>query len=439
MKKRGIFLKVFLYTTLFIALVISVTAVLFAQQIISFYNRTQEQFFDRHFSRLTEQLADVESDDYFKIAQEFAEKNQSFRFELQDPNGYTVFSSIRIISEEGATRYQNIIMSIGSGYTLSASADTLDSTEYSQLINRVLLGIVVLLAFGILGSIIFARQMTRPIKKLVSDAENMSVLAPVPPPEKRNDEIGELSNIVHEMYGKLKDTISDLEEEKETQRYFFAAASHELKTPLAAVTALLQGMFDNIGEYQDHSKYLWECIKLAREQNKIITEILEIVKLTDGKIILNPESIRLRDAVNDAILLCQTLIEQKEQTVDVQLSEEQKCVADYGMLNRALSNIIMNAVQNTPASGNIRIWSELCGDVVRLCVFNTGARIDENILPKLFRPFYRIDESRTMSKGRSGLGLTIVAKTLDCMGAPYSLENAPEGILFWMELPVNTE
>lgn len=437
MKKRGIFVKVFLYTIMLLILVIGVTAALFAQQIVSFYNRTQIQFISKQFSWLTEQLEIVETREYLNIAQEFSDKNKSYYFEILDPNGNTVFSSMGTKEKLDDFEIQNIEMPVGSGYTVYAFANILDDEAYTQLIRRVVFGITAILLFGILGSFVFAQQITRPIKKLVSDAKVMSTLAPVDPPKKRNDEIGELSDIVHEMYGKLKETIADLEEEKEAQRYFFAAASHELKTPIAATTALLQGMFDNIGDYKDHSKYLWECIKLTKEQNKIITEILEIVKLSDGKIRPTFQKLSLLSAVDAALAPCQALMENKEQTVDVQIPESQYITADDGMLNRALSNVIINAVQNTPLQGSIRIWSQPKDELVRLCVLNTGAYIQEDILPKLFNPFYRVDEARSASNGRSGLGLTIVAKTLDCMGFSYALENTSEGVLFWVDLPMH--
>ena len=438
MRKRGIFIKVFLYTMIFLVVVISVTAALFAQQIVSFYNNTQIQRLNENFSQMRELLSNADVGDIYRIAQEFHESNQSYNFMVQSAGGQVVFLSSNENIED-INRYYTIVMSVREGYTIRVAADTFNTSDYTVLFGRIAIGLAVLLVFSVLAALLFARQMTRPIKRLVTDAVAMSTLSPVSPPAERNDEIGELASIVHDMYGKLKDTIADLEEEKETQRYFFAAASHELKTPIAATTALLQGMFDNIGEYRDHPKYLWECIKMMKEQNKIITEILEIVKLTDGKIILSLTELRLRDIVDDALPISQTLIEKKEQSVDVQIPEEQTCVADYGMLNRVLSNVIMNAVQNTPKHGNIRIWSKQHGEHIRLCIFNAGVRIDEEILPKLFRPFYRVDEARTMSKGRSGLGLTIVAKTLECMGLSFSLENVPDGILFWVDLPVGDE
>ncbi|NIK21695.1 signal transduction histidine kinase [Paenibacillus lupini] len=95
----------------------------------------------------------------------------------------------------------------------------------------------------------------------------------------------------------------------------------------------------------------------------------------------------------------------------------------------------MNAVQNTPNGGEIRIWSESIAYQYRLCVLNIGVRIDNTALPKLFDPFYRVDKARSRNNERSGLGLAIVRKTLESMNVDFTLENTAEGVLFWMNLP----
>ena len=117
------------------------------------------------------------------------------------------------------------------------------------------------------------------------------------------------------------------------------------------------------------------------------------------------------------------------------LPDGQNCLVDSKMLQKALSNIILNAVQNTPIGGEIRIWSEPAAKQYRLCILNTDARIDATVLPKLFDPFYRMDKVRGRKSGRNGLGLTIVRKTLEVMNIEYALENVPDGVLFWMDLP----
>ncbi|MRA64088.1 vancomycin resistance histidine kinase VanS, partial [Bacillus thuringiensis] len=80
-------------------------------------------------------------------------------------------------------------------------------------------------------------------------------------------------------------------EMEEAQRYFFSAASHELKTPIAATSILLEGMLENVGDYKDHPKYLRECMKMMDAQDNVISEILEIVNLSDGKISQDSEKL----------------------------------------------------------------------------------------------------------------------------------------------------
>ena len=102
----------------------------------------------------------------------------------------------------------------------------------------------------------------------------MACLEKVSLPVSRRDEVGQLSRDVHTMYEKLKYTISELQAEikkekemEESQRYFFSAASHELKTPIAAASALLEGMIAGIGDYSNHPKYLRECLNMMGAQN----------------------------------------------------------------------------------------------------------------------------------------------------------------------------
>jgi len=333
-------------------------------------------------------------------------------------------------------------MTIGSEYTLFAVNRMAIGANYDELIKKSLFALVAMLAVGIIGAYIFARQMTSPIRLLANDTKRMTRLEEVNSQSTRNDEIGNLARDVHSMYSKLKETISQLEDEiinvremEETQRYFFSAASHELKTPIAATSVVLEGMLENVGEYKDHPKYLRECIKLMDAQTKMIYEILEIVSLNNHKIIPKPEKLELLSVVSAMLPSFQTLAEANGQRMAVDIPKGQMCLTDSKMLKKVLSNVILNAVQNTPSGGEIRIWSEPNADQHRLCVLNTGAQIDDTILPKLFDPFFRSDKARSRKNGNSGLGLTIVQKTLDTMGVEFALENTSEGVLFWMDLP----
>jgi two-component system sensor histidine kinase VanS len=112
-------------------------------------------------------------------------------------------------------------------------------------------------------------------------------------------------------------------------------------------------------------------------------------------------------------------------------------MANWNLLHRVLSNVIANAVQNTPKGGIIRIRSgSIEGKNLRLSITNTGARIPEEVLPRLFEPFYRVDSARTRHGTQNGLGLTIVKKALDRMGFPFALENSGDGVVFWVDLTI---
>jgi two-component system sensor histidine kinase VanS len=130
-----------------------------------------------------------------------------------------------------------------------------------------------------------------------------------------------------------------------------------------------------------------------------------------------------------------TLAEANEQRIVCDISDNETTLADIKLLKKVLANVLLNAVQNTPKDGEIRIWTEAVADQHRLCILNTGAKIDSLVLPKLFDPFYRVDKARSRKDGRSGLGLTIVQKALEAIKIDFSLENSKDGVLFWIDLP----
>ncbi|MGO4106353.1 HAMP domain-containing sensor histidine kinase [Paenibacillus sp. YAF4_2] len=446
MKKSGIFIKVFIYTIIFSALLVGATAALFSSQIMAYYSGLELQKISSTYEQLIERSHG--NVDMTEIAKQFHDRNQTFRFYITDEGDNIVYvtpdadTSSSLIGMSPNGEKSSFIVYLGNGYLLHVFNDDVFSLKYSHLIARVLVMLSAMLVVCVIGSYIFARQMTKPIKTLADNTTKMANLEEVQPLPERKDELGILARDVHSMYDRLKKTISQLEDEilrerelEETQRYFFSAASHELKTPVAATSVLLEGMLANIGDYKDHPKYMRECLKMMDAQSKMISDILEIVSLNDGKIVPAPEKLDIRRTISEMLSDFHTLSEANDQRIVTDIPDGQTCLADPKMLGKALSNVILNAVQNTPNGGEIRIWSDPIADQYRLCVLNIGVRIDNTVLPKLFDPFYRVDKARSRNNERSGLGLAIVRKTLESMNVDFALENTPEGVLFWMHLP----
>ena len=451
MIKFGIFHKVFIYTTIFLFAVIAITIGLFYQQFVAFYTTQQTQQLQRNYQVLYDELlrANRDRQQMIEIAQQFAEGNQSFIFQIIDEGENMLFvtPNINQQSGEGGTR----ILLTFNNYTLIAQNPT------TQIGGRgfwttAALAFSAIMIIALIGAALFARQMVKPIKNLVADTKKMADLLSIEPPKKRDDEIGDLSKDVHNMYGKLKDIIVILEDEnlrrkemEESQRYFFSAASHELKTPIAAARVMMEGMMANIGDYKNHPKYLNECIKLMDEQSKTIYEILDIVNL-DGHFEPQPRQINVNKILTEQLKTYKSMSSASGQKITNDVLDNLHCYADPHLLKKVLSNVLINAIQNTPKDGHIHIFMEISNegilgftentfDGIRLCVLNTG-RIDEERLPRLFDPFFRMDKSRSRKNGQTGLGLTIVKKMLDLMGMEFGLENTEDGVLFWMGLPV---
>jgi two-component system sensor histidine kinase VanS len=434
-KKQGIFIKIFACTMISAVLLVCAAAALFSQQFMSFYRSMQAQQIIASYQPLVERIGRNDTDKIAQLAQNFYENNQSFEFFVADKNGEPIYATQNADTSSSFVGDFYYIVHRDLDYSIIAQSRTGLESLYSDLAARAIAVFAVMLALCFACAYVFARQMAKPIKELAGNANKMANLKDVPPPARRKDEIGELARDVHLMYVKLKEEILREAELTETQRYFFSAASHELKTPIAATSVLLEGMIANIGDYKDHHKYLRECVKMMDAQSKTISEILEIVALNDGKIAAVPEKLDIRDTVVGLLPNFQTLAEANRQRIVMDIPGGQACLADPKMLQKTLSNILLNAVQNTPDSGEIRIWSEPAAGHFRLCILNTGAAVDEAVLPKLFDPFYRADKARSRKSGRSGLGLAIVRKTLETMNIDFALENTADGVLFWMDFP----
>jgi two-component system sensor histidine kinase VanS len=416
-------------------LLVCVTAALFSQQFMSFYRSMQTQRIVASYQPLVERIQRGDMGDIAKLARFFYENNQSFEFFVADKNNEPIYATPNAVTSNDFAGDFYFIVHRDLDYSIIAQSRTGLESFYSDLAVRAIAVFAVMFALCFICAYILARQMTKPIKELAEGANKMANLKDVQPPVRRKDEIGELAYDIHLMYVKLKEEILREAELTETQRNFFSAASHELKTPIAATSVLLEGMIANIGDYKDHPKYLRECVKMMDAQSKTISEILEIVALNDGKIAVVPEKLDIRGTVAGLLPSFQTLTEANRQHIAMDISNGQACLADPKMLQKTLSNILLNAVQNTPDCGEIRIWNEPAADKYRLCVLNTGARIDDAVLPKLFDPFYRADKARSRKNGRSGLGLAIVRKMLEAMNIDFALENTADGVLFWMDLP----
>jgi len=151
---------------------------------------------------------------------------------------------------------------------------------------------------------------------------------------------------------------------------------------------------------------------------------------------IEKEPINIRKCVECVVEQFSTLIDSKEQLLTVDVADSITCQLNDRLFSKILSNVLLNAAQNSPNGVEIHIAAHEEIGFISVTVWNENAEISENILSKIYEPFYRADEARTTGEGRSGLGLTIVKKALDLMGIAFEIKNTDGGVLFQMDIPV---
>ena len=134
----------------------------------------------------------------------------------------------------------------------------------------------------------------------------------------------------------------------------------------------------------------------------------------------------------------QVLIEKNKLCLTVQMAKELRMYGDRDKIKRLLINIIDNAIKYNCDGGEIRLQAEKNENTIHLALFNTGQGIPAKDLPRVFDQFYRVEKSRSVTYGGSGLGLTIVKRIVQLHGGKVSLQSKPGSwTLMHITLPVS--
>lgn len=296
---------------------------------------------------------------------------------------------------------------------------------------------------SILIALFFARYITRPILKVNEASKRMVKLDfRKPYPEKRSDEIGILGENLNQLAEHLEDTLQELKEknqilqdeiqrEQEMERKqlsFFAAVSHELKTPVTILKGQIQGMISGIGGYKDRDKYLKRSYEVVFSMEGLIQEILDVSRMKSAGFSLNFSTIFLDSIVKGIIQEWEDIATDRGVTLHTEIEEKTEICADRVLFQKVIGNLISNAVKYTPDNGNI--WCKVYKNEegVIFSVENNAEHISEQEIPKLFDAFYRREKSRNRKAGGSGLGLYIVKMIVELHHYECELKNTNQGI-----------
>lgn len=306
----------------------------------------------------------------------------------------------------------------------------LDITHHQHFLQRMqhLIWLTVglsALATALLGAWA-ARSGLRPLRRMGEVAASVSAhsLTQRLPQQQMPVELAELAQAFNAMLGRLDDAFQRLSA-------FSADIAHELRTPLSNLLTQTQVILTQPRPLEDYREALHSNLEELQWMAQLVNDMLYLAKADHGLLVPKREPLALADEV-DALLEFFALL---AEDANVSLIREGTAHTngDRGMLRRALSNLLDNALRFTPAGGEVRVRLE---EGVRLCVENTGESIPAQLLPRLFDRFYRADPARHEgSSEHAGLGLAITQSIVRAHGGRIYCESEAGRTRFVIELP----
>ena len=448
--KNSLSIKVFLWVfsalTICSILIYGIVLIFLPKQ----YQITSDKQLDTNTEILVSKLQDMPYKDAIEEIYNFCIQNNSAAI-LSDDNGALNFGEIK--TEKSTVATSNIativtFLDSKTEYTLVISSLSQTSDIILNLMLRFLpIVFIIILLLSSLSAFICSRVIVCPIAKISLISKRMTSLDMTWKCEiKNNDEIGVLASSLNTMANRLHETMEELtsanhqlsdDVEKfksleEQRRNFFAAVSHELKTPLTILKGQIENMILGYGDYQNHDKYLPEALKATEDIEHLVKEIISISKMESMDIKDNLQEISLKQTINDTVQTILPLAQDKDIQIHQNISIDMTLYVSPSLWNKALSNIIGNAVRHSPCGEAVFITLKSVENRKTLVIENTGVSIPEADLTHIFTPFYRTDKSRNKATGGSGLGLYIVKTILDLHNISYCIKNTERGVAFFL-------
>lgn len=304
------------------------------------------------------------------------------------------------------------------------------------------------LALGVLLTIAMMALLTRPLIELTRVVEGVrdggfaeNLQGVVVPNASRNDEVGRLSRAFQQTLDRLKLETSRVRDTDARRREMVASVSHDLRTPLTALIGLLDTVRMKAGAMgeAEQNDYLLRASQNAQHLKRLTDALGELSRLDSPEFRTHPEPIAIGELADDVVQ--RFLSRAQEAGVSLNLDYPDGlplAPVDAGLIERALANLIDNALRVTPRGGEVKVRVRRAARELRLEVSDTGPGVAAEDQPRVFERFYQATRHREL-RGSSGLGLAIVKRVAELHGGRAGLLSRPgEGSTFFIELPQPT-
>ena len=265
-------------------------------------------------------------------------------------------------------------------------------------------------------------------------AGDLEVVVPV----EGSDEVAELAAGFNEMTRRLRDAERARLEVETARRHLLTAVGHDLRTPLASVRVIVEALADGmVDDPETVARYLRTAEGDLNSLSHLVDDLFMLAHLEAGGVELERQPNSMADLISDTL----ESFALRAQRQEVALRGEpgpSADVADFDAryIERALANLVENALRYTPPGGQVVLRTEAVSDGLCVKVADTGPGIAEADVSRVFDRFYRGEASRSRATGGSGLGLAIVKGIVESHGGSVAVETARDrGTTFSFVLP----
>lgn len=275
------------------------------------------------------------------------------------------------------------------------------------------------------------RGMLKPLGRLTDAARAMAEgdFAVRVPETRSTREVAELSAA----FNSMADELSEVED---SRREFVANVSHELRSPITAISGYIEGMRDGVIPPEQHEKYLAIVSDESKRLSHLIGELLALSRLERDDAALTCTDFDVCDLLERVFLRRTGDLEQRGMDVDCDFDPEPCFVrADMARIDQVLVNLIDNAIKFTPDGGVITLRVRAESGLCTVTVQDNGVGVLPEDRPRVFERFFTADRAHTSGKG-TGLGLSICQRILEMHGQKIRLLDTQEGAAFAFTLPL---
>jgi signal transduction histidine kinase len=287
--------------------------------------------------------------------------------------------------------------------------------------------VVVLLAYsaaaGAAAALVIGRSSSDAVRRLseTSRAVGEGDLSARVGPLEADRELEALGATLDEMASRLERAVARVHEVEARRRDLVTAVSHDLRTPLASLRAMIEAIDEGVvDDGPTLRRYAAEMRRSVAALVALTDDLFELVQLEAGAIEAETERARVQDVVASALSACRAEAATKGLAVQTVLDGAADAACSPRMV-RVLQNLLSNAIRHTPVDGTVRIEAQRDGERLRVSVEDTGEGIPAESLDRVFEPFWRADPSRTAAG--AGLGLTLAKRIVEAMGGRIEVES----------------